>query len=334
MARKVWYDEVRRCRRRHQIPGLARGVCDPEGLDLSYFVANLPSSALGIAVLFTARNEFERLALRCTRSRVTTAISARGLHAIDAFRIFNVSRTGLMTCGELWGGLEWLGLSHLKSEHIHELMRLLDRDNDGLLALHEFKLGFTEARIDNNQKPFITRGRISDESSQVHIKVKSISEVALAGADANECAHVSLSQVTLHRMKVKACSQTSFISVWSSCGVGAHTDCGVWAPNVSLGMHKANRQRLYLGHYAQRGLTDPSRNGKKQQMTIELTDLNVLRLKSSASVASVIAELFPPPLRWHQVWNTIGKRIKDHLYAWTAVPPSSDFVQRSANDWY
>ena len=61
-------------------------------------------------------------------------------------------------------------------------------------------------------------------------------------------------------------------------------------------------------------------------MTLEVTDLNVLRLKTSDSLASVIAELFPPPLRWRQVWNTVGKRIEGHFYAWAAVPPSSEFA--------
>ena len=54
-ARKMWYDEIRRCRRRHQIPGLARGVCDAREGALSYFVANLPSSALALAALLRRR---------------------------------------------------------------------------------------------------------------------------------------------------------------------------------------------------------------------------------------------------------------------------------------
>ena len=66
------------------------------------------------------------------------------------------------------------------------------------------------------------------------------------------------------------------------------------------------------------------------QQLVEVTDLNVLRLKTSDSMATVVAKLFPPPLRWRQVWNTIGKRIDKHLYVWAAIPPSSDFAHSSA----
>ena len=100
----------------------------------------------------------------------------------------------------------------------------------------------------------------------------------------------------------------------------------MWAPNVNLGVHKANRHRLCVGHYAQRGLAGPARSTRQERLTLEVTDLNVLRVKTSGSMASVIAELFPPPTRWRQVWSTVGKRIEGHLYAWAAVPPSPDFV--------
>jgi hypothetical protein len=194
------------------------------------------------------------------------------------------------------------------------------------LALHEFKTAFTvndsDAKLDcrqslvNNSLP----------SSLAGIKPKPIIELAVAREVTRQLARKPLTKAILTKVKVKAHPQTQFTSVWTSRGVGAHTNCGVWAPNVSLGLHKANRHRLYLGHYAHKGLKDPARDIKHQRMTLEVTDLNVLRLKTSDSLASVIAELFPSPLHWRQVWNTIGKRIGGHFYAWAAVPPSPEFV--------
>ena len=330
IARKNWYDEIRACRRRPKIPGLALGAGDPRVRGASTFVSGLPSDALGIASLFRAEDEFERLALRCMRTRVAKAITSKGLHAVDAFRAFDTSRTGLVNCGELWGGLEWLGVPDLTEDRIYELMRLLDRDNDGLLALHEFKTAFTvndsDAKLDcrqslvNNSLP----------SSLAGIKPKPIIELAVAREVTRQLARKPLTKAILTKVKVKAHPQTQFTSVWTSRGVGAHTNCGVWAPNVSLGLHKANRHRLYLGHYAHKGLKDPARDIKHQRMTLEVTDLNVLRLKTSDSLASVIAELFPSPLHWRQVWNTIGKRIGGHFYAWAAVPPSPEFARYCA----
>lgn len=61
-------------------------------------------------------------------------------------------------------------------------------------------------------------------------------------------------------------------------------------------------------------------------MTLEVTDLNISRVKSSDSLATIIAKLFPPPVRWRQVWNTVGKRVENHLFVWAAIPPSPEFV--------
>jgi hypothetical protein len=334
MARKIWYDEVRACRRRPKIPGLALGAGDPRIRGASTFVANLPSDALGLAALFRAEDEFERLALRCTRTRVATAIAGKNLHAVDAFRAFDTNRTGLVNCGELWGGLEWLGVSGLSADRIYELMRLLDRDNDGLLTLPEFRLAFMGGGDDEDYDIMAAKldrrrslaGAVASTVPSGGIVPKPIVELAVAREGAGNFALKAVSKATLTKVKVKAHLQTQFNYVWSSRGVGAHTECGVWAPNVSLGLHKANRHRLNLGHYAHKGLRDPARDTKQHRMTLEVTDLNVLRLKTSDSMATVVAKLFPPPLRWRQVWNTIGKRIDKHLYVWAAIPPSSDFV--------
>lgn len=35
---------------------------------------------------------------------------ARGMYPRDAFRAFNYSHSGFLTCSELYGGLDWLGL--------------------------------------------------------------------------------------------------------------------------------------------------------------------------------------------------------------------------------
>jgi hypothetical protein len=324
IMRKSWYDEIRACRRRQKIPGLAKGAGDPREKGASSFVSNLPQGALHIAAIFRAEDEFERLALRCTRTKIASELSVRGLHAVDAFRVFNPSRTGLVNCSELWGGLEWLGLPDLTPDQIHGLMRLLDHDNDGLLALHEFKQAFTDARFSHSES---LAARPCLDLSRIDIKRKAITELAMAGVHTRQRTRVSIGKAMLARIKIKACLQTQFDLIWNSSGLGAHTECGVWAPNVNLGVHKANRHRLCVGHYAQRGLAGPARTSTRQErLTLEVTDLNVLRVKTSGSMASVIAELFPPPTRWRQVWSTVGKRIEGHLYAWAAVPPSPDFV--------
>lgn len=140
-----------------------------------------------------------------------------------------------------------------------------------------------------------------------------------------------LSKERVGQIKVKAQPHTNFSNLWSSRGVGAHTDCGVWLPNVSLGIHKSNRARLCVGYYVAKGLRDPARESSSKRLTLEVTDLGVLHLgsigTSSSHLASIVDKLFPVPIRWRQVWNTVGKRVANkHLFAWAAVPPSEDFV--------
>lgn len=89
--RHDWYEEVRSSRRRQKV--MARSLTDDP-----FFISS------GVAAIFRVRDEFDRLALRATRARVKHLIAARGLHVVDAFRAFNSSHTGQMTCGELWGG--------------------------------------------------------------------------------------------------------------------------------------------------------------------------------------------------------------------------------------
>ena len=42
--------------------------------------------------------------------RIRVLLHLRGLYTLDAFRAFNASQNGLLTCSELYGGLSWLGL--------------------------------------------------------------------------------------------------------------------------------------------------------------------------------------------------------------------------------
>ena len=68
---------------------------------------------------------------------VREALRERQLPSIDAFRAFNASQNGLISCSELYGGLVWLGMD-VKPPNVYELVRQMDKDDDGLVSWDEW----------------------------------------------------------------------------------------------------------------------------------------------------------------------------------------------------
>ena len=91
-----------------------------------------------LARLFTTKDQYEYLESRAVRFRIRTLIKKKGLFVKDAFRMFNVSESNRLNCSELCSGITWLGLK-LTETQIHDIVRCIDKDNDGLLSFVEFK---------------------------------------------------------------------------------------------------------------------------------------------------------------------------------------------------
>lgn len=104
--RVKWFLEVRDCRRRSQ-----------KAWDRT-----------PLAKLFTTHDQYQFLHSRAVRFRIRALIKQRGLFVLDAFRAFNVSGTGSLTCTELYSGICWLGLD-LSVPQIHDV-----RSPDALLV--------------------------------------------------------------------------------------------------------------------------------------------------------------------------------------------------------
>jgi len=90
-----------------------------------------------LAPLFTLASEFHDLQRKALVARVRALIEAKGLYSADAFNVFDADRTGTISCSELAGALAWLGLQ-LPPVEIHELVRAIDTDHDGMVGLDEW----------------------------------------------------------------------------------------------------------------------------------------------------------------------------------------------------
>ena len=63
---------------------------------------------------------YHLLQLRALKIRVRALLKDKGMFVLDAFRAFDSDRDGLLSCSELYGGLDWLGLGALQAEHVQE----------------------------------------------------------------------------------------------------------------------------------------------------------------------------------------------------------------------
>jgi hypothetical protein len=120
--REAFFLDVRQCRRRKQVSW----------------------EQTRIARLFTTPDEYYLLQHRAMIARIQSLLRSRGILAADAFRIFDSSRNGVLSCSELYGGLEWLGLE-LTPAQIYDLVNTLDSDRDGLVTQDEFVHAFHDA---------------------------------------------------------------------------------------------------------------------------------------------------------------------------------------------
>ena len=100
-AREKWWTEVRSCRRRRQI-----------AID----------GTVPLLTVFNTQNEFEFMEFKAVVSRVQVGLQDIGMLIYDAFRAFNSSNTGLVTCSELYGGLDYLGIPFTPPQ-IYDLMK-------------------------------------------------------------------------------------------------------------------------------------------------------------------------------------------------------------------
>lgn len=60
--------------------------------------------------VFLVPDEFHLLQYRATIAAVRRRIEAKELPVRDAFIAFNSSKTGALSCSEMYGALEWLGI--------------------------------------------------------------------------------------------------------------------------------------------------------------------------------------------------------------------------------
>jgi len=294
--REKWWLDVRSCRHRRQ-----------QAID----------NSTPIHTVFTTSTEYLFLEYKATIQRVQMELQERGFLVLDAFRAFNSSQSGLMTCSEFYGGLTYLDLEFTKDQ-IYDLMSKLAIDQIGLVSYAEFRRVFQESEEDLESRG--VNGGDGASSFEV-IQPRMIPELYEANKEVEEVS-VDLTQDILQHFKIKVKPVSGFSSVWSSQGTQSQTQVSVWAPVQPTAILKSNRGRLCLGYYASKGFNNPLGGwmvSKTKYQCIEVTDYVTIRLKRNQVTKSVLVMFFPHPLRYKKVWSM--SRSDKSLFAWKAVPP-------------
>ena len=177
-----------------------------------------------LAPLFTLASEFHDLQRKALVARVRALIEAKGLYSADAFNVFDADRTGTISCSELAGALAWLGLQLLPVE-IHELVRAIDTDHDGMVGLDEWCawLGDDDERAAADPA---RASAVAQAARQVDLGGIEIAEVRipeLYDAPQAETAQADLAPLPpeqLARLTARLVKPAGWQEVWTSKGTG------------------------------------------------------------------------------------------------------------------
>jgi hypothetical protein len=115
--REIWWSEIRQCRLRQ--------------------ITDWKLSPM--KTIFTVQDEYYLLQYRAFIARMRGIIKERKMGLLDAFRLFNSARTGVLSYEEVYGGITWLGLDQdCTGKQCEEICLNMDHDRDGAITYGDF----------------------------------------------------------------------------------------------------------------------------------------------------------------------------------------------------
>jgi len=186
-----------------------------------------------LARVFSITHEFAVLRQHAAMGRIRALLAARGLYTLDAFRAFNASQNGLLTCSELFGGLTWLGLS-VGPPDVYEMMRHMDKDGDGLASFDEFRQAFGSAQdTDVWAQDLSAAPPVSvDLSKLVPIQIAELADIDQAAAHDDH--EPDVPRTVLRQIKLKLQKLEKFDELWRSSGIATKNKASASHPPAPL----------------------------------------------------------------------------------------------------
>ena len=216
--RQAFFSEVRACRRRRQDAW--------EGYE--------------VAAILREPSEFALFELRALLAATHRRLRARGLAPRQAFHAFNSSRTGLMSCSELYSSLRWLQLQP-SVDLVHEAMRRLDTDDDGCLTVDDFVCALQRDQPAADAEADAAAAAAAPSAQHLVIPFSRIRELYAEEDEVLRGPAVTLSAAELAQFVAMLRALTSFDRHVGAGGLSA------WSP--SLGGAGRAAVLVPLGHY-------------------------------------------------------------------------------------
>ena len=279
------------------------------------------------------------------------------MNVLDAFRAFDYANNGQLSCSELYGGLDWLGL-RVTPGQIYDIVRNIDKENTGMVNFTEFRDAFHDdsegalaldtsstgaGGIDSggggggggegDDGESKEGGMVTPDMIQPKF-MRELNEEANVdkggkGGGSSDAPLEALPFAELKRFKFKIQKQSAFKSVWTSRGTMSRLKVSVWSPDVGNrqgALHK-NRHRVCLGYFAAKGHSKSPRKGgglSTSPFLLEVTDTDAMGITGSAKLMHAVEMFMPHPVRFRLIWS--AEQGKQPIFAWSAEPPSDEFV--------
>jgi len=216
--RESFFNEVRTCRRRVQRDWKETAV----------------------APVLSQQDEFTWLEFHAVISAIRSRIRAHRMRLLDAFRAFDYNRDGSLSCSEMWGGLEWLGMK-LQPHDIHSIVRHMDTYKDGRVRFVDWEAALKDPDFDEDE---VVEDGGAFNQTDVEIVPKPMDELFVSQVDLVSRKE-EIHDKALKELKIKVKEVNNWTRVWSSEGSGARTQKMNFDDHVSIWLPQSVKHAVF-----------------------------------------------------------------------------------------
>ena len=154
----------------------------------------------------------------------------------DTFRAFNSSKTGVLSCSEFFGGMDYLGIPFGPQE-IYQIVSKIAVQHGGLISYPDFKRVFSSGDEDLETRNLEGDGGFLDEV--VPHKIPEMNEMEDRNGKGTS---LEINDEILNAFRVKVKPVQDMKPVWNSQNTQSKVQVSIWTPSLDTGWTGASKQ--------------------------------------------------------------------------------------------